>query len=93
MKEYWGIGRVTFLRPCVSEGFRVLTANACDDSLKCEWVQKNDMVLMIINPHDSQRIFPQISLIILSVPPARVHRILMCVGWWGVVGRGIRKFS
>ena len=41
------------------------------------------MVLMIISAHDSQRIFPQASLIILSVPPALVHRVLICVGWWG----------
>ena len=41
------------------------------------------MVLMIISAHDSQRIFPQASLIILSVPPALVHQVLMCVDWWG----------
>ena len=46
------------------------------------------MVLMIISAHDFQRIFPQTSLIILSVPPALVHQILMCVGWWGDSGEG-----
>ena len=46
------------------------------------------MVLMIISAHDSQRIFPQASLIIVSVPPALVHQVLMCVGWWGDGGEG-----
>ena len=41
------------------------------------------MSLMIISAHDCQRLFPQASLIILSVPPALVHQVLMCVGWWG----------
>ena len=41
------------------------------------------MSLMIINAHDCQRLFPQASLIILSVPPALVHRVPICVSWWG----------
>ena len=41
------------------------------------------MVLMIISAHDSQQIFPKSSLIILSVSPALVHRVPICVCWWG----------
>ena len=36
---------------------------------------KNDVVLMIISSHDSQRIFTWASLITLSMPPALVHRV------------------
>ena len=46
------------------------------------------MSLMIISAHDCQRLFPQASLIILSVPPALVHQVLTCVGWWGDSGEG-----
>ena len=41
------------------------------------------MSLMIINAHDCQRFFPQASLIILSVPPALVHQVPICVSWRG----------
>ena len=52
--------KVTFLHPCMSEGFYVATIDACDDSLKCERFAENDMMLMIINYHDSRNEFSHI---------------------------------
>ena len=46
------------------------------------------MSLMIINAHDCQRLFPQTSLIILSVPPALAYHVPICVSWWGVGREG-----
>ena len=38
--------KVTFIRPCMCEGFWVATANAEDDTVKCDGFAEYDMMLM-----------------------------------------------
>ena len=45
--------KVTFIHPCMCEGFYVATVNTRDDALKCEGFAEYDMMLMIINHHNS----------------------------------------
>ena len=38
--------RITLVRPCMCEGYWVATANAEDETVKCEGFAEYDMVLM-----------------------------------------------